>query len=228
MSTSINTRWLYSYEDYVQMFSLHEQDLAKRILNIPGGMSDFNAKASAAGADVVTVGGFYDLDLETMQQYTDDLMQHYIHNFNQATNLLVSAQQDFTTSILARWQLAQQNFMADIVDGLAEQRYLLGRFPQLPFADNEFELALCSDLVFDQEEATGCTYIEIISELTRIATEVRIFPLNNSEGVPSEELGPALLTLQQNNFGAEVKEIPFHQLQGSNAMLRIWDLECKV
>lgn len=88
----------------------------------------------------------------------------------------------------------------------------------MPFADHQFDLALCSDN----------SSVALIDELCRVATEVRVFPLLDEQGKLAETLGLAMVDLQQKNFGLEIRQVSYHQLKGSNAMLRIWAKECSV
>ena len=44
----------------------------------------------------------------------------------------------------------------------------------------------------------------------------------------SDELGPVMLLLQEHDYGVEVREVPFHQQVGGNAMLRVWSQTCDV
>lgn len=103
----------------------------------------------------------------------------------------------------------------------------IAQLPNLPYGNNAFDLALCTDLIF-YHHMSSQKMMSIIQELARIAAEVRIFPLLDAQGKTSEELGPLLLLLQKNNYGVEVRQVPFHTEKGANAMLRVWEHECKV
>ena len=70
--------------------------------------------------------------------------------------------------------------------------------------------------------------MSVITELARVAKEVRIFPLLDQNGVLSPLLGPVLLKLQQENFGAEVREVVNHLQPDNKAMLRVWAQLCRV
>lgn len=126
------------------------------------------------------------------------------------------------------WDKRAKQFIDDYTDGLQQGRYLAVEYGQLPFESHQFDLALCSDLVFRADASDKLTTDLIISELCRVAKEVRIFPLLDAQGEVAQDLGPLMLQLQHHNFGLEVKEVAYEQLKDGNAMLRIWATECKV
>lgn len=99
--------------------------------------------------------------------------------------------------------------------------------PVLPYKTSEFDLALCSDTIFQHGLSVSAMYTAI-KELCRIATEIRIFPLLDSVGKISDELGPLMLYLQKNNFGVEVRAVSCKAEHGDNALLRIWSQTCEV
>lgn len=98
----------------------------------------------------------------------------------------------------------------------------------LPFSDFAFDLALCPHYLFvDDGSLCVDTHLQLIYELARVAKEVRIYPLINN-GLPSPELGPVLLGLQQENYGVEVRDVTSSLQPNGNAMLRVWAQQCHV
>ncbi len=99
----------------------------------------------------------------------------------------------------------------------------------LPFPDFAFDLALCPDYLFiDEENQSIDFHLKQILELARVAKEVRIFPLSDSQGLPSHLLGPVLLGLQQENYGIEVRDVTTFLHPKGSAMLRVWAQQCHV
>ena len=99
----------------------------------------------------------------------------------------------------------------------------------LPYPDFAFDLALCPDYLFsDEEHQTIEFHLKQIIELARVAKEVRIFPLSDSQGVSSPLLGPVLLGLQQENYGIEVRDVTIFLHPKGSAMLRVWAQQCHV
>ncbi|HLB56942.1 MAG TPA: hypothetical protein VJK30_06415 [Coxiellaceae bacterium] len=98
------------------------------------------------------------------------------------------------------------------------------QLPHFQYKAHQFDLALCTDFIFYHSHSTK-EIAELVEELCRIASEVRIFPLMDKTGKASKELGPLMLILQKKNYGVEVRSSVF---ENGNAMLRIWEQECKV
>lgn len=99
----------------------------------------------------------------------------------------------------------------------------------LPFSDFTFDLALCPDYLFTDEENQSIDFhLKQIFELARVAKEVRIFPLSDSQGLPSPLLGPVLLALQQENYGIEIRDVTTLLHPKGSAMLRVWAQQCHV
>ena len=116
--------------------------------------------------------------------------------------------------------------MADYSRGLSCGRYQAVSGRRLPFEDCHFDLALCAD---SMSGASKHSMLERITELCRVAQEVRLFPLLDRSGEIAEVFGPVMLAMQQANYGIEVKQVPDKKGQlETNAMLRIWAKACLV
>lgn len=99
----------------------------------------------------------------------------------------------------------------------------------MPFDNFSFDFALSSHYLFaDLDDQDVEFHLKVIKELARVAKEVRIFPLIDRHNQPSPFLGPVLLGLQQENFGAEVREVAYHLQPSGNAMLRVWAQQCEL
>lgn len=92
----------------------------------------------------------------------------------------------------------------------------------LPFEDQSFHLALCFNVLFINSTLSESLHLNALEELSRVATEVRVFPLMDPKERPSHHLGPVLKILQEKGYGVELKEIK------SKAMLRLWNPSCAV
>ncbi len=72
---------------------------------------------------------------------------------------------------------AMEEFLRDFEQGQDEGRYLRCELPQLPLADGQFDLALCSHLLFTYSGQLSCEFhCQAILEMCRVAGEVRVFP----------------------------------------------------
>jgi len=219
-------RWVYSFEDYQQMFDLKKQDLKKRILDYPAGVSSFNAEMVSMGHQVTSGDEWYAEPESVLRQYVDQLMQADKKYLAEHLELLTEADRPHFDTLIKIWKLNAEMFLADYQQGLLQKRYQFMQLPTLPFEKDAFELTLCSDALFRSQASLQFSPDQLIEELLRISVEVRVYPLLNEDGEVSEALGPVMLHLQQQNYGVEVRQVEYEQLQGSNAMLRIWSREC--
>ncbi len=113
-------------------------------------------------------------------------------------------------------------FLDDYESGLAEGRYVLGELPSLPFGDDEFELSLCSHLLFLYSEQLSLDFhISALLEQLRIAREVRVFPLYNLACEISPHLEPACKSLSARGYLCELIKVPHEFQRGADQMLRV-------
>ena len=215
--------WIYDLADYRQMFDLSARDLLKKILDFPAGMSSFNAQMTVQGHQVISGDELYVLTPPEITQRTKAFFEQDEKNLTKHKELLVNP--DEIDNIVQEWRARRQRFLEDYSLEQKAQRYLPMQLPHLPFVDQSFGLALCSDFLF-HTQAHSSNPTELIGELCRVAHEVRVFPLMTEQGKMPNTLGPLMLHLQQQSFGVEVREVQYHQLRGGNAMMRIWATEC--
>lgn len=219
--------WMYDFSDYQQMYDLTQHELSKSLFDFSAGISSFNAEATKQGLHVISADSLYALSENEMRAYAQRIFQNNVAHLEAAPERLKDPTQANIDRIRQAWKKTEDSFLQDYVKGQSEKRYQVTKLPVLSYKSHQFDLALCTDYIFyhsfsTHEIAAG------VKELCRIAAEVRIFPLLDSAGKTSDELGPLMLFLQQNHFGVEVREVPYKTLRGSNAMLRIWSLACEV
>lgn len=117
---------------------------------------------------------------------------------------------------------AMNRFLQDSDSGKEQGRYLNLELPVLPFTANQFDLALCSHLLFLYSEQLDLDFhIESILELCRVAKEVRAFPLLDLSHRLSAHLKPLIQTLEQAGFIATIEEVDYEFQIGATQMLRI-------
>jgi hypothetical protein len=225
---TILSSWIYGKEDYEQMFSISPSDLNKKILDYPGNLSSFNAEMYQEGHDIVSGDLAYNTLPKEIGDHVDHAFAAHLKDLKASATRLKNQTDVHYNEIIASWQKRKHIFLNDYPCGFNAKRYQFMQMPDLPFDDHHFELALCSDLIFHTQLLKNNAMNHCVSELCRVAEEVRIFPLLNEAGKISDALGPIMLLLQQQNFGVEVKEVAFDKIKGSNAMLRVWAKECCV
>src|SRR6185436_18723959 len=106
-------------------------------------------------------------------------------------------------------------FLADFDVGSAAARYLPDALPALSFADGQFDLALCSHLLFLYSEQLGLEFhAAAIRELCRVAREVRIFPLLALDCRPSPHITPVQEQLRTAGFTVAIQRVPYEFQSG--------------
>jgi SAM-dependent methyltransferase len=99
--------------------------------------------------------------------------------------------------------------------------YVPGALPELPYAADAFDLALCSHLLFTWSDLLDEEWPErALLELLRVARQVRVFPLvvqGTAEPVPF--LPRTLDRLRALGHRADVVQVPYEFHCGANAML---------
>jgi len=106
--------------------------------------------------------------------------------------------------------------------GRAEGRYLVAALPKLPFNNGEFDLALCSHLLFlYSAQLSADFHLASMLEMLRVAQEVRVFPLLDLDLQRSVHLDPVIAELRSANFYAEIVDVPYIFQKGGGQMLRV-------
>ena len=117
---------------------------------------------------------------------------------------------------------AMRTFLDDFDVGKAEGRYVEGALPALPFTDKAFDLALCSHFLFLYTEQLGEDFHRAaITELCRVAREVRIFPLLALGGKPSPYVSLVSGQARAAGYDAVIERVPYEFQRGGNEVMRV-------
>jgi SAM-dependent methyltransferase len=214
--------WGRSFPEYVNMFALSAGDCQKRILGVGDGPASFNAVLSSRGGNVVSVdplyrfsaaeirqriGETFDAVLAQTRENAAEFIWTHIHSVEELGRLRMSAMEEF---------------LADFSGGRQQGRYREAGLPRLPFATNEFDLALCSHFLFLYSELLSLEFhLESIKELCRVASEARIFPILELGARPSRHLDQVTEHLENNGFHVEIASVPYEFQKGGNRMLKV-------
>lgn len=215
--------WGRSLDEYVRMFSLTDADLETRILGCGDGPASFNATMCHQGKRVVSVDPLYQFSAEQIQKRVQEAHWTIVEQ-------LISNQEDYVWTTIATPQNlgrirmeAMEEFLADFESGKGEGRYLPHELPCLPFADGEFDLALCSHLLFTYSEQLSAEFhCQAILEMCRVAGEVRAFPLLDHGGQASLHVEPVCRVIEENGCRFVVESVDYEFQRGGNWMLRAW------
>lgn len=221
--------WGHGLKDYREMFDLSDIDLAQTILECGCGPTAFNSEMLKRKQSIVSCDHLFSLDDQQLRGQVDEGFAQVMSTIKSNPERYLSKDAMTLEQLESSRKLGMNDFFEDYVKGREQGRYIAVNFPNLPFDDFSFKLALSSHHLFVNAEHQSLSYhLQSILEMARVAHEVRIFPLTDSQGNASELLGPVMLSLQQNNLGVEVRQVPYRCQTNANAMLRVWARECTV
>lgn len=215
--------WGRSLDEYRRMFDMSERDLAAKILGCGDGPASFNAEMNALGRAVVSCDPIYAFSKEQIARRVEDTYAPIVEQVRLNTQNYIWT--DFRDpDELGRHRLAtMRTFLADFDAGRDAGRYLPDGLPALGFADGQFDLALCSHLLFLYSEQLSLAFHEAaIRELCRVAREVRIFPLLALDCRPSPHIEPIRARMRQAGFVAEIVRVPYEFQAGGDRMMRVY------
>ncbi len=214
--------WGRSFEEYVRMFSLNEDDLKKTILGCADGPAGFNAEMNKRGRRVVSCDPIYSF---TRQQLSSRIEQACSEIIEQTEKNIGNFIWTSITSIeeLRKIRMsAMELFLADYDDGKTQRRYIDAELPNLPFSDSAFDIALCSHFLFLYSDRLSQEFHrQSIEQLCRVAREVRIFPLIDLDLMPSPYVLPIACHLEEEGFEVSIERVDYEFQRGGNKMLRI-------
>jgi hypothetical protein len=204
---AVTPRDLAAYRD---VFLLTDADLASgRVLDCPAGASPFGAEVRALGGDAVSVDPAYADAAGLRERARADAAKvadwHSTHADQFDWTYLGSPE-----AVHSAWQTGIEVFWADfcaadrVPDGT---RYVAAGFPDLPFADRSFSLALSGFLLFVHPELLGYDDTrDALLELVRVTDgEVRVYPLHDTTGRPSPWLADLCAELAGRGIATEVR-----------------------
>ncbi len=212
--------WGRSYDEYLRMFALTENDLSRRILGCGDGPASFNAELSQRGGQVVSIDPIYVFDVD---QINSRIAETYETVMAQTRNNQHEFVWDAISSVeeLGRIRMtAMAIFLKDFAAGKQAGRYIAGELPSLPFATGQFDLALSSHFLFLYSEHLSAEFhLQALREMLRVAQEVRVFPLLMLGGSPSPHISFVKEQLAPDGFSIKIERVPYEFQKGGNEML---------
>lgn len=214
--------WGRSFEEYGAMFLLTEAELDGRILGCGDGPAGFNAEATRRGVKVVSCDPIYTLSKAEIEA-------RIAATYDQVIDQIRQNQTEFVWDVIRSVEelgevrmAAMQAFLEDYPAGLTEGRYVNAALPTLPFSDDDFDLALCSHLLFlYSRQLDEAFHSSSLLELCRVAKEVRVFPLLALGGEISSHLEGSVEMLRAAGYQVSIQHVNYEFQRGACDMLRI-------
>ena len=214
--------WGRSLKEYRQMFMLSDEEMASRILGVGDGPASFNSEMKALGHTVVSIDPIYAFSREQIEQRIDKTYDTVISQVKRKPDDFVW---DFFANPehLGGYRLeTMRRFLEDFDMGKVQGRYLPQSLPKLYFGDEQFDLAVCSHLLFFYSDQLSLDFHrESIQELDRVSLEVRIFPLLTLDCRKSPYISPIQSCFRDMSCAVDVLHVPYEFQKGGNEMMRI-------
>lgn len=214
--------WGRNRAEYMALFDLGGIDPKTKILDCASGPASFNAEMTAAGYQVISADPLYAFSARDIEGRVEETRTQMIaglraarHRFDFKWHGTIERHEEIRMN-------AVHHFLNDFEDGKREHRYHAEALPELSFDDESFDLALCSHFLFLYSDHldTG-EHVACITEMMRVGTEARIFPLLDLDGNPSRHIDPVRIALEQRGFSSAIQKTNYEFQKGGHSMLRI-------
>ncbi len=214
--------WGRSYEEYVSMFGLSAADLKKRILGCGDGPAGFNAELTRGGGHVVSVDPVYQFSADAIKRRIEETSATVLDQTRKNQTEFVWRAIKNVEELGRVRMAAMERFLEDYPRGRRQGRYVLGDLPALAFADDAFELALCSHFLFLYSEHFDADFhFRSIVELCRVAGEARIFPLLELGARKSRHVDPVVSALEVDGYECRIETVDYEFQKGGDQMLSV-------
>jgi len=211
-----------SFDEYVAMFALSDEDLSCSILDCPGGAASFAAEARTHGASVVAVDPVYGADVDWLAEHAvDEAVRGNRHTGASVDSFVWTFFADIADHLRRRTSSALK-FGLDLRDN--PSTYVAGSLPRLPFRDLAFDLVLSSHLLFMYADRLDADFHAAAAcEMARVARrEVRIFPLISDDGRDAASLVAAVrAAAEAGGCTTMIRPSPYEFQKGGDEMLII-------
>lgn len=214
--------WGRSFEEYVRMFNLDDEDLSGTILGCADGPANFNAEMHRHGRQVISCDPIYRFTKQQLSVRIEQACVEIVEQTKKNMGNFVWSSIGSIEELRDTRMSAMQKFLEDYDEGKEQGRYIDAELPILPFDDRVFNIALCSHLLFLYSDRLSLEFhCKSILQLCRVAGDVRIFPLIDLDLRPSPHVQPIASYLEEDGFTASIKRVPYEFQRGGNEMLRI-------
>lgn len=214
--------WGRSADEYERMFGLTDRDVPKILLGCGDGPASFNACWTRRGGHITSIDPIYRFGAESIRRRIGEvrpMMEQHLYD------TYASYDWSYFTGVrhLVDQRLAAMEiFLEDFEEGRRAGRYVAGGLPRLPFPNDCFDLALCSHYLFTYgDRLDRDTHVRAVFELLRVAREVRVYPLVEADGRPSEHVAAVCRAVENAGFVHEVCSVDYSFQTTATAMLRV-------
>jgi len=208
------------------MFNLTDECLKQSIVGCGDGPASFNAEMTSCGGRVVSCDPLYAIP-------GNDIYERFAASIDEVLNQVRSTPERWVwkyhsdpDDLKHNRMEVMKNFIADYEQGTREKRYVTGEFPNLPFTDDQFDVALCSHFLFlYSEHFSEAFHVNSVLEMCRLAYDTRIFPILELDQSISRHLNAVCTAVREAGYHPEIIPVDYELQKGGNKMLRITKCE---
>lgn len=212
--------WGRSFDEYRRMFALSHSDLAGHLLGCGDGPASFNVEATRRDESVVSVDPLYGFSADAIENRISETYDEVLQQLLQNREDFVWEDVNSPERLMQKRLETMSMFLEDFRGASDSSRYMTGELPALPFPDGEFDLALCSHLLFLYSDQLATPFhIASIRELLRVAHEVRVYPLRTLQATPSPHVDEVIQWCREEGHHAERVAVDYEFQRGANEML---------
>lgn len=210
--------WGRNFNEYRKMFCLSKRDLSLKILGCGDGPSSFNGECTQKGGSVISIDPVYAFTREELQRRIEETRGEVLRQTEKNKDKFLWTKIKSVENLSRIRMKAMTLFLKDYEKGKTEKRYLTASLPELPFQENEFDLALSSHFLFLYSANLSCTFhIRALKEMLRVAKEVRIFPLVDVNSDKSPYLPQVFEEFRSSH--PRIQKVDYEFQTGGNEML---------
>ncbi|MYK17121.1 class I SAM-dependent methyltransferase [Candidatus Poribacteria bacterium] len=214
--------WGRSFDEYLDMFNLSEEDLTLDIVGVGDGPASFNVRMYQRGTPIISVDPIYRYSETELRQRIQETYEDVIAQARRNQDKFVWTRFSSVDELAEIRMQAMDEFCQDFECGKQQGRYINASLPNLSFPDRHFDLVLSAHFLFFYSANRDLTFhLDAVRELLRIGTEVRIFPIVDVNSNPSPFLSPVIHELEKDGITCSVARVPYHFQKTGNEMLRV-------
>lgn len=211
-----------SLGEYRAFFALSANDQRSKIIGVGDGPASFNAEMASLNHPIVSVDPLYTYSTRELTTRFDQVAPDIMRQILQSPEDWVWTHHRSAEALIEHRIKVFNVFAEDYESGKRSGRYRVGELPQLDFDSHEFDLALCSHLLFLYSDQLSYDFhLKSIREMLRIAKQVRLFPLLTLAGEPSPYVSDIIDTLNAQGYCATIERVDYELQKGGNQMLKI-------
>ncbi|KAJ3198438.1 hypothetical protein HK101_004208 [Irineochytrium annulatum] len=211
-----------TFEEYMKMFNLTVEEITgKSILDCPGGACSFSSQARKLGADPIAIDIAYEYGIDELEVKGYQDIEHTMKQMEPVQNIYVWDQFGSIQGLKEERTRAITDCIADM--RMFPDRYVASVLPDLPFADEQFDLTLSAHFLFTYADRLHVDFhVATVMELLRVSKrEVRIFPTVDLSGERYKHMDELKLILEQRGYAVSEEPTSYEFQRNAHTMLHI-------